>query len=100
MAGARCHQDHPRHAGHGVPPSGRRPVGVAAWLALQGGKLVILKTPNGENPLVHGATPILGVDVWEHSYYLDFRNRRPDYLQNWVDRLANYEFAEAQLKAA
>ena len=43
---------------------------------------------------------LLGCDVWEHSYYLDFRNRRPDYLQNWVDNLANYEYAEAQLKSA
>jgi Fe-Mn family superoxide dismutase len=50
-----------------------------------------MKTPNGENPLMHGASPILGCDVWEHSYYLDFRNRRPDYVQNWLDNLANYE---------
>ena len=72
-----------------------------AWLSLKNGKLEVSKTPNGESPLVHGnAHPLLGVDVWEHSYYLDFRNRRPDYLQNWLDRLANYEFAEAQLKSA
>ena len=50
-----------------------------AWLSVKNGKLEISKTPNGENPLVHGATPILGVDVWEHSYYIDYRNRRPDY---------------------
>ena len=43
---------------------------------------------------------LVGCDVWEHSYYLDFRNRRPDYLQNWLDKIANYEFAEAQLKSA
>ena len=43
---------------------------------------------------------LLGCDVWEHSYYLDFRNVRPDYLQNWLDNLANYEYAEAQLKSA
>ena len=46
-----------------------------AWLAVKDGKLEITKTPNGENPLVHGGTPILGVDVWEHSYYIDYRNR-------------------------
>src|SRR5579885_2615783 len=50
------------------------------WIAVQNGKLAITKTPNGENPLVHGGTPILGCDVWEHSYYIDYRNRRADYL--------------------
>ena len=44
-----------------------------------------------ENPLVHGAKPILGVDVWEHSYYIDYRNRRPDYLKAWVDHLIDWE---------
>ena len=73
-----------------------------AWLVLgTDGKLKVTKTPNGSNPLATGeGRALLGCDVWEHSYYLDFRNVRPDYLQNWVDRLANYEFAEAQLKAA
>ena len=52
----------------------------------------VMKTPNGENPLVHGAKPILGVDVWEHSYYIDYRNRRPDYLKAWVDHLINWEY--------
>jgi Fe-Mn family superoxide dismutase len=56
------------------------------------------KTPNGSNPLATGEGKVLlGCDVWEHSYYLDFRNVRPDYLQNWLDNLANYEYAEAQL---
>jgi Fe-Mn family superoxide dismutase len=73
-----------------------------AWLVLgSDGRLKITKTPNGSDPLATGEGKVLlGVDVWEHSYYLDFRNRRPDYLQNWVDKIANYEFAEAQLKAA
>ena len=65
-----------------------------AWLAVQNGKLVIMKTPNGENPLVHNATPILGVDVWEHSYYIDYRNRRPDYLKAFLENLVNWEHAE------
>jgi superoxide dismutase, Fe-Mn family len=70
-----------------------------AWLVLgTDGKLKVTKTPNGVNPLATGEGKVLlGCDVWEHSYYLDFRNRRPDYLQNWLDNLANYEYAEAQL---
>ncbi len=70
-----------------------------AWLVLgTDGKLKITKTPNGSNPLATGeGKALLGCDVWEHSYYLDFRNRRPDYLTNWLDKIANYEFAEAQL---
>ena len=68
-----------------------------AWLAVKNGKLEIMKTPNGENPLVHGAEPILGVDVWEHSYYIDYRNRRPDYLKAFVDNLVNWEHVEEML---
>ena len=70
------------------------------WLAVKGGKLEIMKTPNGENPLVHGATPILGVDVWEHSYYIDYRNRRPDYLAAFVDHLINWEYVEEMYRKA
>ena len=65
-----------------------------AWLAVKDGKLAIMKTPNGENPLVHGAQPILGVDVWEHSYYIDYRNRRPDYLKAFIENLVNWEHVE------
>ncbi|ACB95277.1 superoxide dismutase [Beijerinckia indica] len=65
-----------------------------SWLAVKDGKIVVMKTPNGENPLVHGATPILGCDVWEHSYYIDYRNRRPDYLKAFVDSLVNWEYVE------
>jgi superoxide dismutase, Fe-Mn family len=63
------------------------------WLSLDNktGKLEISKTPNGENPLVHGKTPILGCDVWEHSYYIDYRNARPKYLEAFVDNLINWE---------
>lgn len=62
-----------------------------AWLSVKNGKLEISKTPNGENPLVHGATPILGVDVWEHSYYIDYRNARPKYLEAFFDHLINWD---------
>jgi Fe-Mn family superoxide dismutase len=71
-----------------------------AWLAVKDGKLAILKTPNGENPLVHGAKPILGVDVWEHSYYIDYRNRRPDYLKAFIENLVNWEHVETMYAEA
>jgi Fe-Mn family superoxide dismutase len=64
------------------------------WIAMKDGKLSITKTPNGENPLVHGAKPILGCDVWEHSYYIDYRNLRPKYLEAFVDNLINWEYVE------
>jgi Fe-Mn family superoxide dismutase len=68
-----------------------------AWLALRDGKLEIPKTPNGENPLMHGAQPILGVDVWEHSYYIDYRNARPKYLEAWFDNLVNWEYVDQMM---
>ncbi|KZK81640.1 Superoxide dismutase [Mn] [Pseudovibrio sp. W64] len=71
-----------------------------AWLAVKDGKLVVMKTPNGENPIVHGATPILGCDVWEHSYYIDYRNARPKYLEAFVDNLINWEYVEELYSAA
>jgi len=64
------------------------------WLAVRDGKLEVMKTPNGENPLMHGAKPILGCDVWEHSYYIDYRNARPKYLEAWFDNLVNWEHVE------
>ncbi|MEC9368240.1 MAG: superoxide dismutase [Pseudomonadota bacterium] len=70
------------------------------WLAVKGGKLEVMKTPNGENPLVHGATPILGCDVWEHSYYIDYRNARPKYLEAWVDNLINWDYVLERFEAA
>jgi len=69
------------------------------WVNVKDGKLEISKTPNGENPLVHGASPILGCDVWEHSYYIDYRNARPKYLEAFVDNMINWEYV-AELYAA
>ena len=71
-----------------------------AWLAVKGGKLEVTKTPNGENPLVHGGVPVLGVDVWEHSYYIDYRNARPKYLEAFVDHLINWDYVEELLSKA
>ena len=71
-----------------------------AWLEVKGGKLAVSKTPNGESPLVHGATPILGVDVWEHSYYIDYRNRRPDYLKAFLESLVNWDYVAERFDAA
>src|SRR5215471_6149009 len=71
-----------------------------AWLAVKDGKIIVTKTPNGESPLVHGARPILGCDVWEHSYYIDYRNRRPDYLKAFVDSLVNWDYVADMYEAA
>jgi Fe-Mn family superoxide dismutase len=68
-----------------------------AWLAIDNGKLVVTKTANASNPLVDGMKPILGCDVWEHSYYIDYRNKRPDYLKAFLDSLVNWEFVASQL---
>ena len=65
------------------------------WLAVKDGKVIVAKTANGESPLVQGATPILGCDVWEHSYYIDYRNLRPKFVETFFDKLVNWSFAEA-----
>lgn len=70
------------------------------WIAVKDGKLEIMKTPNGENPLVHGASPILGCDVWEHSYYIDYRNARPKYLEAFVDNMINWDYVLEMYEAA
>jgi len=70
------------------------------WLAVRYGRIEVMKTANGENPLVHGARPILGCDVWEHSYYIDYRNRRPDYLKGFVDHLVDWEYVAEMFSAA
>ena len=71
-----------------------------AWLAVKNGKLEIMKTPNGENPLMHGASPVLGCDVWEHSYYIDYRNARPKYLEAFIDNLINWDHVAEMYEAA
>jgi superoxide dismutase, Fe-Mn family len=71
-----------------------------AWLVLSQGKLEIVKTPNAEVPLTAGKTPILTMDVWEHAYYLDFQNRRPDYMNTFLTHLVNWDFANENLAAA
>ncbi|WP_332065923.1 superoxide dismutase [Bartonella sp. CB189] len=63
-----------------------------AWVAVKNGKLEIMKTSNGENPLIYDAHPILGVDVWEHSYYIDYRNARLKYIEAFVDNLINWDY--------
>ena len=71
-----------------------------AWLVAEGGALKITKTGNADTPLVHGQTPLLTCDVWEHAYYLDYQNRRPDYVQTFLDHLVNWDFAAANLAGA
>jgi Fe-Mn family superoxide dismutase len=68
-----------------------------AWLVSKGGKLAIETTANADTPLAHGGKPLLVIDVCEHAYYLDFQNRRPDYVEAWLDKLANWSFAEKNL---
>ncbi|HEY9645861.1 MAG TPA: superoxide dismutase [Chroococcidiopsis sp.] len=70
-----------------------------AWLVEDAGTLKITKTPNAENPLVHGQKPLLTLDVWEHAYYIDFRNARPAYIANFIDKLINWDFVAANLAA-
>ena len=67
------------------------------WLSLNNDKLVVTKTANAANPLIDNLKPILGCDVWEHSYYIDYRNRRPEYLNKFVDNLIDWEFVESLL---
>jgi Fe-Mn family superoxide dismutase len=64
------------------------------------GKLAIRKTPNAETPLTNGETPLLTMDVWEHAYYLDYQNKRPDYMNTFVESLLNWDFAAKNFEAA
>lgn len=69
-----------------------------AWLVEEAGQLRVTKTPNAETPITKGQKPLLCVDVWEHAYYLDFQNRRPDFVDSFLNNLANWEFAARNLK--
>jgi Fe-Mn family superoxide dismutase len=72
-----------------------------AWLSYKGGKLVISKTPNAETPLTEeGTTPLMTMDVWEHAYYLDYQNRRPDYMDTFLVSLVNWDFVNQNLADA
>jgi Fe-Mn family superoxide dismutase len=70
-----------------------------AWLVLDGGELKVTKTANADLPLAHGQKALLTVDVWEHAYYLDYQNRRPDFVQTFLEKLVNWEFVQANLEA-
>ncbi|MBD1867911.1 superoxide dismutase [Oculatella sp. FACHB-28] len=71
-----------------------------AWLVLDKGTLKVTKTPNAENPIALGQVPLLTMDVWEHAYYLDYQNRRPDYAKTFVDSLINWDYVAEQFAAA
>ncbi len=68
-----------------------------AWLVLDNGKLKVTKTPNAELPMTQNMTALLTMDVWEHAYYLDYQNRRPDYMGAFLEHLVNWDFANKNL---
>lgn len=68
-----------------------------AWLVDNRGKLEIVQTRNADNPITEGKKPLLTIDVWEHAYYLDYQNRRPDFIKTFLESLVNWDFAAANL---
>ena len=70
-----------------------------AWLVLEGAKLKVIKTSNADNPLTQGLKALFAIDVWEHAYYLDYQNKRPDHVNAVIDKLANWEFAAQNMSA-
>jgi superoxide dismutase, Fe-Mn family len=71
-----------------------------AWLVVEGGDLKIVKTGNADTPIASGQTPLITCDVWEHAYYLDYQNVRPNYVQAFLDNLVNWDFAAENLAKA
>ena len=71
-----------------------------AWLVVEGGKLKVTKTSNADLPMKHGQKALLTLDVWEHAYYIDFRNLRPKYIETFFSSLVNWDFAAENLKKA
>ena len=71
-----------------------------AWLVADGGQLKVTKTPNAVNPMAQGQTALLTCDVWEHAYYLDYQNRRPDFVETFLNSLVNWDFVNQNLSKA
>ncbi|MFO8031542.1 MAG: superoxide dismutase [Desulfohalobiaceae bacterium] len=69
-----------------------------AWLVLKNGTLSCINTANAQTPIAMGITPLLCIDVWEHAYYLDYQNRRGDYVQNFLEHVVNWDFANENLQ--
>ncbi|MGB0785553.1 MAG: superoxide dismutase [Alphaproteobacteria bacterium] len=69
-----------------------------AWLSSDNGTLSLMGTPGGENPLMHGKSALIGIDVWEHAYYLDYQNRRPDHIKDVLDKLINWSWVSEQFE--